>query len=200
MTKLCETSHPHHSRSRINDHNRKRGPTIDNLLLILEYIIDSYIQEFQLGERFEGTSLILPWTVISSVWQWSFTWCGGPWMSPSDQRILIEWSFSEIHWERDCATHGVIAAALEFVPLFTAGYWDDSKIEKDLLHWSCNWRQNKNDNKNDPPRRAIKRETGVSELTLCVTTTWVLMLDTKKGEDDDEISNYSITPPLKKRP
>ena len=127
MTKLCETSHPHHSRSRINDHNRKRGPTIDNLLLILEYIIDSYIQEFQLGERFEGTSLILPWTVISSVWQWSFTWCGGPWMSPSDQRILIEWSFSEIHWERDCATHGVIAAALEFVPLFTAGYWDDSK-------------------------------------------------------------------------
>ena len=74
------------------------------------------------------------------------------------------------------------------------------KREKDLLHWSCNWRQNKNDNKNDPPRRAIKRETGVSELTLCVTTTWVLILDTKKGEDDDEISNYSITPPLKKRP
>ena len=49
------------------------------------------------------------------------------------------------------------------------------KREKDLLHWSCNWRQNKNDNKNDPPRRAIKRETGVSELTLCVTTTWVLI-------------------------
>ena len=70
------------------------------------------------------------------------------------------------------------------------------KREKDLLHWSCNWRQNKNDNKNDPPRRAIKRETGVSELTLCVTTTWVLILDTKKGEDDDEISNYSITPPF----